>query len=63
MDSNASCAKAIPYKLLIDEIFDPKENSNIQTNDYMADIIPKLVNALIKELHDPKKATFMHVSS
>lgn len=63
IDPNLACAKVIPYKSLIDEIFDPKDNSNIKANHHMSDIIPKVIIAFLKESHDPKKATSMHLSS
>ena len=63
LGDNTSHVKVVPYKLLIDKLFNPQDEANKQTNDYISDIIPRILNAFIKELHDPKKSTSSHLSS
>ena len=63
LGNNVSHIKVVPYKLLIDKLFDLQDETNKQTNDYMSGIIPRMLNTFIKELHDPKKSTLSHLSS
>ena len=63
IEADAACCKVVPYELLIDELFDPQDETNQRTNDCMSGVIPRLINALTKELRDPKKITSSHLSS
>ena len=55
-------AKALPFKLLRDELFNPNEISNIESDFQIEDLGIIASETILKELHD-KKATRHHVSS
>ena len=48
---------------IIDELFDPKKISNMETNDLTIDMAMLAAKCILKELRDPKKATSDYLSS
>ena len=48
---------------IIDKLFNPKQASNMETNDLTIDMAMLAANCILKELRDPKKATSDYLSS
>ena len=51
------------YLMLCEELFDPRQESNIESNAIAEELGGIVSKALLTELHDPKKATFKYLSS
>ena len=58
-----SNGKVAPYELLINESFDPMEETNKETNRLIENIATRLCSTFFKELWDTKKTTVQHLSS
>ena len=56
-------AKALPFKLLRDELFNPNEISNIESDFQIEDLGIKVSETTLQELCDRRKANHHHVSS
>ena len=55
--------KMIPYKLLIDKLFNLQEEVNIDSTIYMSDVAKEIAKAYLTELHDKDKTSWMYLSS
>ena len=55
--------KAVPFAMLCDELFAPTREENIDSNAISIELGGIVGQALLKELHDPTKATFKYLSS
>ena len=55
--------KGIPYKLLIDELFDPQDNASKDSAICIAGIANEMCVAFLKEFHNPQKLSHDHLSS
>ena len=58
-DSNSI---AVPYKLLKDEVFSPKDQDNKDSTTMLEKLAPLMAQAWIDELMDTSKATYMYMS-
>ena len=61
--ADSSKTKVVPFCMLREELFNPQNEVNIQTNKMMPNIGKIVADALLCELRDPKKATSEHLSS
>ena len=48
---------------IINELFNPINDTNVDTSIYMPDISASICRTFLKELRDPKKTIFTHLSS
>ena len=63
MRDGSNVPKMCLYKHTINKLFNPTNETNADTYIYIPDIFSKLWAALLKELKDPKKITYAHLSS
>ena len=52
-----------PHQVVRNELFNPDDASNVETDYLMEEIATIIAETYLKELQDPKKATFKHVSN
>ena len=55
--------KVSTCNILIEELFNPSQEENIETNNHMNWVAKLTVHRFMKELRYSKKQTFIHLSS
>lgn len=62
-DNNGVVNKIRSYQVIIKELFEPEDETNIATAAFMNEISKRLLGAFLKELRDPKKSIYNNLSS
>ena len=57
-----SNTKSVPYKMLLNELFHPKDQDNKDSTSTLEEVAKIAIEAMKKELEDPNKATYKYLS-